>query len=152
MKIIKFENKYRDDLIFMVLEAKNALGRIPGLNNDLLDIKRNYFDKGDMFWIAVNENNRVIGSIGFNSERNSNSVTIHRLFVKFNLKRQGIGTALLNKAESYIKSLGKETIYINLGQGDEWYESRYFYAKHNYIEYSPGKMKKDLDYVFNAVI
>ena len=27
MKIIKFENKYRDDLIFMVLEAKNALGR-----------------------------------------------------------------------------------------------------------------------------
>lgn len=39
MKIIKFENKYRDDLIFMILEAKNALGRIPGLNEDLLDIQ-----------------------------------------------------------------------------------------------------------------
>ncbi len=29
MKIIPFESQYRDDMIFMVLEAKNALGRIP---------------------------------------------------------------------------------------------------------------------------
>ena len=26
MKIIKYEDKYRDDMIFMILEAKNALG------------------------------------------------------------------------------------------------------------------------------
>ena len=38
MKIIKYEDKYRDDMIFMILEAKNALGRVPGLNEDLLDI------------------------------------------------------------------------------------------------------------------
>ncbi len=54
MKIIKFESKYRDDLIFMILEAKNALGRIPGFNEYLLDINKNYFDTGDMFCIAVN--------------------------------------------------------------------------------------------------
>ncbi len=29
MKIIPFESQYRDDMIFMVLEAKNTLGRIP---------------------------------------------------------------------------------------------------------------------------
>ena len=39
MRIIKYDKKYRDDLIFMVLEAKNALGRVPGLNEDLLDIE-----------------------------------------------------------------------------------------------------------------
>ena len=54
MKIIKYEDKYRDDMIFMILEAKNALGRVPGLNEDLLDIKRNYLDAGDMFWLAIN--------------------------------------------------------------------------------------------------
>ena len=32
MRIVPFENQYRDDMIFMVLEAKNALGRIPTLN------------------------------------------------------------------------------------------------------------------------
>ena len=59
MKIIKYEDKYRDDMIFMILEAKNALGRVPGLNEDLLDIKRNYLDAGDMFWLAINEQDRV---------------------------------------------------------------------------------------------
>ena len=29
MKIIKYEDKYRDDMIFMILEAKNVLGRVP---------------------------------------------------------------------------------------------------------------------------
>ena len=36
VKIIAYEDRYRDDLIFMILEAKNALGRVPGLNSDLL--------------------------------------------------------------------------------------------------------------------
>lgn len=43
MKIITFEEKYRDDLIFMILEAKDALGRVPGLNEDLLDIQKKLY-------------------------------------------------------------------------------------------------------------
>lgn len=144
MKIIKFEDKYRDDLIFMILEAKNALGRVPGLNEDLLDIKKNYIDKGDMFWIALNDNNRVIGSVGFSTNENKKDVTLHRLFVKYNLKHQGIGTALLNKAEEYIKLQNKKTIFVNLGKGKEWFESRFFYTKHGYEQYMPDKMKKTL--------
>lgn len=144
MKIIKFEDKYRDDMIFMILEAKNALGRVPGLNPDLLDIKKNYFGQGGAFWLALDENDRVIGSIGFNINENYEDVTLHRFFVKCNLKRQGIGTALLNTAEAYIKSLGKETVYINLGAGDEWFESRAFYTKHGYVYCGENEMKKYL--------
>ena len=144
MIVIKFEDKYRDDLIFMILEAKNALGRVPGLNEDLLDINKNYIDKGDMFWIALNEDDRVIGSVGYSSNENTKEVTLHRLFIKFNLKRKGLGTILLEKAEEYIKLQGKEMIYINLGVGEEWFESRNFYRKHGYKEYAPNKMKKEL--------
>lgn len=144
MEIIKFDNKYRDDMIFMVLEAKNALGRVSGLNPDLLDIQSNYFDRGDMFWIALDENERVIGSVGFNTNENVKDVTLHRLFVKYNLKHKGIGTTLLYTVEKYIKELERETIYINFGVGDEWFESRAFYTKHGYTEYAPNKMKKKL--------
>ena len=42
--IIPYDEKYRDDMIFMVFEAKDALGRIPRLNEDLLDIQKNYLD------------------------------------------------------------------------------------------------------------
>lgn len=144
MKIIEFKEEYRDDLIFMILEAKNALGRVPGLNEDLLDIKRNYFDKGDKFWIAIDDNNRVIGSIGYNTNSIKNQVTLHRLFVKYNLKRNGIGTMLLNTAENYIKSQNKDTIFVNLGIGKEWYESKCFYLKHGYTECQTHKMTKSI--------
>ena len=142
MKIIPFTEKYRDDTIFMILEAKNALGRIPGLNPDLLDIQKNYFDRGDMFWIALDEHDRVIGSVGFHVHENREDVTLHRLFVKCSRKRQGIGTALLDTAEQYVRALGKKTIYIHLGIGQEWYESRAFYRKNGYWEYEPNQMKK----------
>lgn len=49
MKIIEYKGNYRDDLIFMVLEAKNALGRIPSINPDLLTIETSYLEKEDCF-------------------------------------------------------------------------------------------------------
>ena len=49
MTIIKYDKQYRDDTIFMVLEAKNALGRIPTINDDLLDLDGFYFNKGKFF-------------------------------------------------------------------------------------------------------
>ena len=36
-------------MIFMVLEAKDALGRVPRLNEDLLYVQKNYIYTGDMF-------------------------------------------------------------------------------------------------------
>lgn len=144
MKIIKFETKFRDDLIFMILEAKNALGRIPGLNEDLLDIQKNYFEKGDMFWIALDDNDRVIGSVGYNSIESSDAAVLHRLFIKYNMKRQGIGTALLKTAENHLKATGKKTVIVHLGNKEQFYESWQFYPKHGYVEYEPNYMKKEL--------
>lgn len=144
MLIIKFESKYRDDLIFMILEAKNALGRVPGLNEDLLDIQQNYFDKGDMFWIALDDNDRVIGSVGYSSVENSDDVVLHRLFVKYNLKHQGIGTALLKTAEEHLISIGKKADIVHLGDKKDFYESWQFYPKHGYVEFEPNYMRKEL--------
>ncbi len=133
MKIIKYDSKYRDDLIFMVLEAKNALGRVPTLNQDMLDIQGAYFDKGDMFWLALDDNDRVIGSIGYSSLDGTDEVQLHRLYVKANLKHQRIGTKLLQIAENHIKECEKTAIHIHLGEPKEqWFESRNFYSKHGY--------------------
>lgn len=148
MIIKKFEPKYRDDLIFMVLEAKDALGRVPGLNEDLLNIQKNYFDKGDMFWIAVDDNDRVVGSVGYNSIENSTEIYLHRLFIKPAMKHKGIGTSLLATAEKYAKSIGKTAVYVHLGRPrEQWFESYNFYPKngyHTYEDNSPHLMKKEL--------
>ena len=141
MRIIEFEEKYRDDMIFMVLNAKNALGRIPRLNEDLLDIKTNYFDKGHLFWIALDEFDRVIGCIGTKSDEDGNLFLSH-LFVRPDLKRQGIGSKLLEVAENYAKEKGYNEVHVHLGK--DYLESHIFYPKKGYIEYQDSYMKKTL--------
>ena len=144
--IIKlFEDKYRDDLIFMVLEAKDALGRVPTINTDLLHIRESYFDKGDFFWIAVDDNNRVIGSIGYSRIADTTEAFLHRLYVKASEKHKGIGSALLNTAETAMREAGLTVSHVHLGSPPEqWLESYSFYPKHGYQEYCPGYMKKHL--------
>ena len=145
MIIKEFESAYRDDLIFMVLQAKDALGRKPGLNEDLLDIKNNYFEKGDKFWIAVDDDDRVVGSIGYSIEVGKNEAVIHRLFVKASLKRNGIGSMLLETAEKDLQKRGITIAKVNLGTPKEqWTESYEFYPKHGYTEYENGRMLKRL--------
>ena len=141
MKIIMFEEKYRDDMIFMVLSAKNAIGRTPKLNMDLLDIKANYFDKGHPFWIAIDEFDRVIGCIGTKFDKDNNLFLSH-LFVKHDLKRHGIGTKLLEIAERSAKERGYKEIHVHLGK--DYLESHIFYPKHGYKEYKDYYLKKTL--------
>ena len=105
MRIISFEEKYRDDMIYMVLSAKNALGRVPRLNEDLLDIKKNFFDKAQPFWIALDEFDRVIGCIGTRIDEEG-KLFLSRLYVKYDCKRHGIGSKLLELGEAYLKEKG----------------------------------------------
>ena len=141
--IIPYDEKYRDDMIFMVLEAKDALGRVPRLNEDLLDVQKSYIDTGDMFWLAIDEHNRVIGCIGYNSIPGTTEVKLHRLYIKAARKRQGIGTRLLHTVELHLREQGKTAAHVHLG-GKEYFESRSFYPKHGYYAYDGDMMKKEL--------
>jgi len=146
MNIRLFEEQYRDDLVFMVLQAKDALGRKPGINEDLLDIQSNYFDRGDKFWIAVDSGDRVVGCVGFSRIGDSDEAFLHRLYVKASQKRTGIGTSLLNTAEAAMSANGINIVRVHLGEPKEqWYEAYAFYAKNGYTEYAPRYMMKRLN-------
>ena len=145
MKIIPYEEGYRDDLIFMVLEAKDALGRKPRINEDLLHIQECYFDRGDFFWVAVDEADRVIGCIGYSKIPDTTEAFLHRLYVKASRKHCGIGTALLQTAEAAMRGNNITAVHVHMGTPKEqWFESYAFYPKHGYQEYASGYMKKML--------
>ncbi len=145
MKIILYDEQYRDDMIFMILSAKDALGRVPRLNPDLLDVRANYLDRGDGFFLAVDEGGRVVGSAGFSRVGDTDEAFVHRLFVKPALKRRGIGGALLNAVESAMRDRGIRIARVHLGEPrEQWFESYAFYPKHGYGEYAPRYMKKEL--------
>ena len=145
MIIKPYEEAYRDDMIFMVLQAKDALGRKPSINSDLLDIQKNYLDRGDQFWIAVDDADRVIGCIGYSRTEDPAKAFLHRLYVKASLKHKGIGTQLLQTAQQAMGRQGIQTALVHLGTPrEQWFESYAFYQKHGYREYQPDYMRKEL--------
>ncbi len=145
MQIKPYDESYRDDLIFMILQAKDALGRKPRINEYLFDIKANHLDKGDMFWLALDDADRVVGCICYSRVPGTTEAFLHRLYVKATEKHKGIGTALLKTAEAAMRNNGITHSLVHLGTPKEqWFESYAFYPKHGYREYEPRYMKKEL--------
>ena len=145
MTIIPYDERFRDDMIFMVRQAKDAMGRRPAINPDLLDVKASYLDRGDGFWLAVDEADRVVGCVGYSRESTGREAFLHRLYVKAAEKHKGIGTALLRTAENAMRAAGITTVKVHLGHPrDQWFESYAFYPKNGYREYAPRYMKKEL--------
>ena len=146
IRIIPYAERYRDDMIFMVLSAKDALGRVPRLNPDLLDIGANYLERDDGFWLAIDGTDRVVGCVGYNRVQGTDEAFLHRLYVKPDRKRSGIGSALLRTAEEAMRARGIRVCRVHLGEPrEQWFESYAFYPKHGYAETAPRYMEKRLD-------
>jgi GNAT superfamily N-acetyltransferase len=107
----------------MILSAKDALGRIPTLNADLLDIETNYFARGDIFRIAV-DNNRVVGTIG-TLTRSPNDIWLKRLYVKPSEKRRGIGRALVGEIEIFARE--RKAVRLHTRFAGTYSEAALFY-------------------------
>lgn len=145
MKIIPYDEAYRDDMIFVVLSAKDALGRVPRLNPDLLDVRANYLDRGDGFFLALDSDDRVLGCVGYSRVEGTDEAFLHRLFVKPQNKRQGVGSALLRTAEDAMRAAGVRVSRVHLGAPrSQWFESYAFYPKHGYVADGDRHMRKAL--------
>jgi len=129
--IIPFRQEYRDDTIYCFLMAKGALGRVPRLNDDMLDIQACYFGKDDMFWIALDETDRVIGMVGTDTVSES-EMWLKRLFIKPELKRMGLGSALLSVAEDFARSKGIKVIRTRFP--DAFVDASAFYPAKGFVD------------------
>ncbi|MCL2531420.1 MAG: GNAT family N-acetyltransferase [Oscillospiraceae bacterium] len=130
-KIIPYEGHYRDDMIFCLLLAKDALGGVPRLNDDLLDVQANYFTRGDAFWLAVDENDRVVGMVGTHTV-SADELWLKRLYVKPDCKRQGVASALLHMAEDFARAKGIARMHTRFN--DDYHEAARFYAAMGFVE------------------
>ena len=143
MKIQLYENRYREEVWKLVLDAKRALGREnPSLNEDLKDITANYMAKGDAFWIALDDEGHLLATLGYSSVPGTTEVILHRFYVRCDRKRQGIGSQMLEYAENFIRECKKTKIRVHLGA--DYYESHSFYPKHGYSFTEPLKVEKVL--------
>ena len=140
--IISYESKYRDDMIFCFLSARDAIGGeyAPGkwskpiFKDELLDIELNYFKRGDVFYLAIDERDRVVGMVGTQTV-SPTDLWLKRLYIKPEFKGKGIGSKLLAAVEEYAIGKGITTIHTRFAT---WYrEAALFYPAKGFVEVEP---------------
>lgn len=139
IRIVPYSENYREDMLYCYTLAKTALGKVVKIQEDLLDIPKNYFDNGDMFWLAIDENDRVVGMVGTKKVTDVD-LWLKRLFIKPNCKRQGLGTALLAILENFAKQKNVQTLHTRFG--DDYLEAACFYSKCGFLEIERSEGKR----------
>ncbi|WP_313073593.1 GNAT family N-acetyltransferase [Lacrimispora sp.] len=96
MKIITYDNKYKNQVISLILSIQNLESHIdlsleeqPDLNN----INESYISSGGGFWIAIDESNTVIGTIGLQRRENGCGV-MKKFFVAAPFRGGKIGVSM----------------------------------------------------------
>ena len=65
MKIITYQEKYKQQIINLILNIQNEESKVNLTlqdQPDLKDINKNYIENGGNFWLALNDNETVIGT------------------------------------------------------------------------------------------
>lgn len=104
MKIIAYQERYKQQIIDLILHIQNDEA---GINlsleeqPDLLDIPAYYERDGGAFWLAV-EDNVLIGTLALMNKGNGNGV-LKKGFVSKPFRKNGVLTALYRTLLDYAK-------------------------------------------------
>lgn len=106
MRIIEYDNQYHPDVIDLILGIQNdeaginlSLEEQPDLN----DIENCYLNSGGNFWIAVDDNDRVIGTIAV-MRIDDEWCVLKKFFVRAEYRSQKIGWSLYQTLLEYVRT------------------------------------------------
>lgn len=124
-------NKDNKEIHDFVNESMHEfIGRPYKNRDDVLNIKNHYIDKNGEFLIAIDAKSKnIIGTIAI--ENNKTYGILKRFYISKNYQHNGIGQALYNYLEQYIKDYTNITkIYLacgnTLGRAHKFYEKNGF--------------------------
>ena len=116
-RIIVFEDKYQNQIIELILKIQNDEYNIDlGIEEqmDLMNIKSEYMSNGGNFWIFLDDENKVIGTIALKKLTDSVAV-LKKFFVdsRFRGGTYGVGANLYEILFFYAKKSGFKHIILD---------------------------------------
>lgn len=115
--VITYDDKYKESIAELILFVQNAEFNLDisiEEQTDILDIPTHYFVHGGNFWVELNENNRVIGTVGL--QRVTDEIGIMKKFFVYKEYRgnyYSVGQNLFNSLLLYAKSQGLKQIILD---------------------------------------
>ena len=146
--IKEYSNEYKDKVIeFLIEVAIKEFG---------FEEWREYFNRAEFlafnipnenFWIAVDNSNNIVGTIGILNDKISNTAKLHSLYVKKEYRKNGIATVLYNYGIDFAKKFGYKDIILHTYR--VFNEAIKFYKKNGFKVNKDIKSKEGIWYIKN---
>lgn len=138
IKIQQYEFAHCDQIVSLILNIQQNEFQVPVTladQPDLLIIDQYYQQRNGEFWVAVNEQNEVVGTIAL-IDNGEPFGTIRKMFVRadYRGKEQGIAAKLFNTLEK--KALDNRMTALYLGTVERLKASHRFYEKNGFMQIS----------------
>ena len=136
IEIKQYESAYCDQIITLILNIQQNEFQVPVTladQPDLLIIDQYYQQRNGDFWVAVNEQNAVVGTIAL-IDNGETYGTIRKMFVRadYRGKELGIAAKLFDTLEK--KAITNNMTALYLGTVERLKASHRFYEKNGFIE------------------
>jgi predicted N-acetyltransferase YhbS len=143
-----FDDRYKEEVINLILHVQNVeygVGISVEEQPDILDILSNYINNGGNFWVALNDNGEVVGSIGLQKKTNKVAV-LKKFFVykDYRGKEFGIGTGLYKSLLDFVNKQGFTKVILDTPSKAT--RSHSFYKKVGFKEIAKEDLSIKYDY------
>ena len=117
MKVISYDDKYKNQIVALILYLQNFENRVDlSLEEqpDMNDINSYYLKDGGGFWLALDDENNLIGTIGL-MKKDNNCGILKKFFVlpKYRGKELGISNELFKNLIGYAKQCRIKKIVLD---------------------------------------
>ncbi|MCH7308552.1 GNAT family N-acetyltransferase [Acinetobacter sp. NIPH 1852] len=99
MKIVEYNDKFKDDVIDLILSIQNIefdVGIPLAEQPDIQDIHKYFITSGGNFWLALDQNDKLIGTIGLQALTPQIAI-LKKFFVISEYRGHQVGMALYNE-------------------------------------------------------
>ncbi len=136
IEVKKYEPAYCDQIVRLILNIQQNEFQVPVTladQPDLLIIDQYYQQRNGEFWVAMNEQNEVVGTIAL-IDNGEPFGTIRKMFVKadYRGKEQGVAAKLFYILEK--KAMDNNMTALYLGTVDRLKASHRFYEKNGFVQ------------------
>lgn len=149
MEILPYSDKYKEKvikLVFDILDSEFGHRSTTG-RPDLYNISEVYQTPNGNFWVAV-EGDEVVGTIAL-KDSGEKEGCLKRLYIRKNLRRQGLGSKLLDVLLKFAKEKGYKRIVLSTYEDMD--SANNFYVKKGFKKFTPPTEKvknSSIDSVF----
>lgn len=146
MEIVRYNDIYKEDIVRLILHIQNEEA---GINlslqeqPDLSDVETFYLQNGGYFWVALNEQNEVIGTIALMNKGGGMGV-LKKFFVRADYRSQKVGFQLYKTLLEFCAKRGIDTLILDTPSVAK--ASHKFYERNGFVRITKDELPIPYEY------